>query len=391
VISFEEYHPYGTSAYRAWKTGVEVSAKRYRYNGKERDEETSLSYYGARYYAPWLGRWTAADPAGLVDGPGLYNYCRGSPVTLCDPNGRQGNAGAGGSSSHIPEEEQGARGAGPGRPLETDFTRVGREAEAAAKHAKERLSGGTITLTTITIKIGPPLYDPTEDIRGVTGPSIGEAHRPQPEPELTPEQEVALAGAAGGFVPYAGDYWSALISLGLFADDPNLQTAAELGLDVVGAAAPFVGPLGSLLRLERLEDARDLSRLELPDAPRPRTPEEVAAHEDFLKHSSAGQRAQHHSDPKFLGGDPSQPLTDLPVAGSGGHVELHKELNDFLAKRRKPTGEHMRPQRGNPGSKIQGTFTRQERLEALRDFYKAHADKYPEAAEDFFKQHPGLR
>jgi RHS repeat-associated protein len=89
VISFEEYHPYGTSAYRAWKTGVEVSAKRYRYNGKERDEETSLYYYGARYYAPWLGRWTAADPAGLVDGPGLYNYCRGSPVTLVDPNGMQ--------------------------------------------------------------------------------------------------------------------------------------------------------------------------------------------------------------------------------------------------------------------------------------------------------------
>jgi RHS repeat-associated protein len=89
VISFEEYHPYGTSAYRAWKTGVEVSAKRYRYNGKERDEETSLYYYGARYYAPWLGRWTAADPAGPVDGHGLYNYVRGSPVTLRDPNGAQ--------------------------------------------------------------------------------------------------------------------------------------------------------------------------------------------------------------------------------------------------------------------------------------------------------------
>jgi RHS repeat-associated protein len=87
VISYEEYHPYGTSAYRAWKNGVEVSAKRYRYNGKERDEETSLYYYGARYYAPWLGRWTAADSAGLVDGPGLYNFCRGSPVTLRDPNG----------------------------------------------------------------------------------------------------------------------------------------------------------------------------------------------------------------------------------------------------------------------------------------------------------------
>jgi hypothetical protein len=31
VITYEEYHPYGTSSYRAFKTGVEVSARRYRY------------------------------------------------------------------------------------------------------------------------------------------------------------------------------------------------------------------------------------------------------------------------------------------------------------------------------------------------------------------------
>jgi RHS repeat-associated protein len=67
VISYEEYHPYGSTAFSAAKAGVEVSAKRYRYTGKERDEETGLYYHGARYYAPWLGRWTAADPLGLAD------------------------------------------------------------------------------------------------------------------------------------------------------------------------------------------------------------------------------------------------------------------------------------------------------------------------------------
>ncbi|MDI1435403.1 SpvB/TcaC N-terminal domain-containing protein [Polyangium sorediatum] len=87
VISYEEYHPYGTSAYHAVASGVEVSAKRYRYTGKERDEETGLYYHGARYYAPWLARWTSADPAGLIDGPGLYTYVRGNPVQLIDPNG----------------------------------------------------------------------------------------------------------------------------------------------------------------------------------------------------------------------------------------------------------------------------------------------------------------
>lgn len=87
VISYEEYHPYGTTTYHAARSGVEVSAKRYRYTGKERDEETGLYYHGARYYAPWLGRWTAADPAGMVDGTNLYAYVRDNPVRLIDPNG----------------------------------------------------------------------------------------------------------------------------------------------------------------------------------------------------------------------------------------------------------------------------------------------------------------
>ena len=61
--------------------------KRYRFTGKERDEETGLDYHGARYYAPWLGRWSSADPKGMVDGPNLYRYARDNPVVLTDPGG----------------------------------------------------------------------------------------------------------------------------------------------------------------------------------------------------------------------------------------------------------------------------------------------------------------
>ena len=61
LISYEEYHPYGTSAYQAMNTAAEVSLKRYRYTSKERDEETGLYYHGARYYASWLG---TSDSAG---------------------------------------------------------------------------------------------------------------------------------------------------------------------------------------------------------------------------------------------------------------------------------------------------------------------------------------
>lgn len=57
VISYEEYHPYGTTAYQASNGSINAVAKRYRFSGKERDEESGLYYHGARYYAPWMVRY----------------------------------------------------------------------------------------------------------------------------------------------------------------------------------------------------------------------------------------------------------------------------------------------------------------------------------------------
>ena len=88
LISYEEYHPYGTTSFQAGRSAAEVSLKRYRYTAKERDEESGFNYHGARYYAPWLGRWVSADPAGMVDGTNLYEYVRGNSLRLIDPNGR---------------------------------------------------------------------------------------------------------------------------------------------------------------------------------------------------------------------------------------------------------------------------------------------------------------
>jgi len=62
VISYEEYHPYGTTAYQAKNSAIKSAAKRYRYTGMERDEESGLEYHSARYYVPWLGRWLSSDP-----------------------------------------------------------------------------------------------------------------------------------------------------------------------------------------------------------------------------------------------------------------------------------------------------------------------------------------
>jgi RHS repeat-associated protein len=89
VISYEEYYPYGSTSFQAGRSAAEVSLKRYRFTGKERDEETGFYYHGARYCAPWLGRWVSCDPAGMVDGTSLYLYVRDNPVRLRDPDGTQ--------------------------------------------------------------------------------------------------------------------------------------------------------------------------------------------------------------------------------------------------------------------------------------------------------------
>jgi len=89
IISYEEYYPYGNTSYQACSGASEVSLKRYRYTGKERDEETGLYYYGARYYVAWLGRWTSSDPLGISDGINLYSYVHNNPLKNIDKQGTQ--------------------------------------------------------------------------------------------------------------------------------------------------------------------------------------------------------------------------------------------------------------------------------------------------------------
>jgi RHS repeat-associated protein len=87
IITYEEYYPYGSTSYQAGRTTIEVSLKRYRYTGKERDEETGFYYFGARYFTPWLGRWISCDPAFLQDGSNLYVGYKDNPATLLDATG----------------------------------------------------------------------------------------------------------------------------------------------------------------------------------------------------------------------------------------------------------------------------------------------------------------
>jgi RHS repeat-associated protein len=104
LISYEEYHPYGTTAFQAGRSTAEVSLKRYRYTGKERDEESGLNYHGARYLLCSLGRWVAADPAGLIDGLNLYCFVSNNPLAFSDSQGLAKEDGIGTIATHRKHE-----------------------------------------------------------------------------------------------------------------------------------------------------------------------------------------------------------------------------------------------------------------------------------------------
>jgi len=66
------------------------------FTGKERDSESGLDYFGARYYGSALGRFSSADPKMLsaqrVIDPqqwNMYSYVRNNPFVAVDPDGKE--------------------------------------------------------------------------------------------------------------------------------------------------------------------------------------------------------------------------------------------------------------------------------------------------------------
>jgi len=82
--TLEEYYPFGDSSLRTF------TKKRYRYVGKEKDAESGLYYYGARYYSAWTCRFISVDPlADKYAQLSPYNYADNNPVGDLDVDGMQ--------------------------------------------------------------------------------------------------------------------------------------------------------------------------------------------------------------------------------------------------------------------------------------------------------------
>jgi RHS repeat-associated protein len=84
-----DYYPYG---------GVEhdycpAPTQNYKFTGKERDAESGLDYFGARYNASTMGRFMSPDPGNIgvnrlnPQSWNAYSYSLNNPLSLTDPTG----------------------------------------------------------------------------------------------------------------------------------------------------------------------------------------------------------------------------------------------------------------------------------------------------------------
>jgi RHS repeat-associated protein len=80
-VNREEFFAYGETSLGSF------ARKRFRFTGKERDEESGLSYHGARYYAPWRARWLSCDPLAKQAAPAPYQYAVSNPLKYLDSSG----------------------------------------------------------------------------------------------------------------------------------------------------------------------------------------------------------------------------------------------------------------------------------------------------------------
>lgn len=83
----ENYKPYGEKLTRSPAS----SGNRIGFHGKQHDDGTGLSYMGARYYDPVLGRFMGIDPVGFQEDNlhsfNRYTYTNNNPYKYVDPDG----------------------------------------------------------------------------------------------------------------------------------------------------------------------------------------------------------------------------------------------------------------------------------------------------------------
>src|SRR6185436_1579192 len=101
VVARHDYMPFGEeinpNGNRGAALGYGGDGIRQKFTEKERDSESSLDYFGARYYNSRIGRFTGVDPVTVTQetfvNPQRWNgfaYVNNNPLVAVDPNGADG-------------------------------------------------------------------------------------------------------------------------------------------------------------------------------------------------------------------------------------------------------------------------------------------------------------
>src|SRR3984885_11064822 len=89
ILDQSDFYPFGGE-----RVLTASSGNTYKFTGKERDSESNLDSFGARYDSSILGRFMSPDEAFADQHPvnpqswNLYTYARNNPLRNIDPNGR---------------------------------------------------------------------------------------------------------------------------------------------------------------------------------------------------------------------------------------------------------------------------------------------------------------
>src|SRR5574344_2553581 len=80
-----DYRAFGEQVDLTWPTNKVTET----FTGKEKDDETELSYFGARYLDQMLGMWVSVDAKRQFTSPYLYAGNGANPIIGFDPDGNR--------------------------------------------------------------------------------------------------------------------------------------------------------------------------------------------------------------------------------------------------------------------------------------------------------------
>jgi RHS repeat-associated protein len=176
LIDIEEYYPFGDSSLRTF------SSKRYRYVGKEKDQESGLYYYGARYYAAWTCRFISVDPlASKYAQLTPYNYADNNPINDFDIDGMQ---------TLKTETSQGNNSQNTNTPRQLNFADM---PKSNSQSAQQKINASVSTVTT---------YGAGTTVNSSTPPSLPKSTTPPVvKSTIPPISTVTTYGAGSTVVP----------------------------------------------------------------------------------------------------------------------------------------------------------------------------------------------